>query len=179
MKHTYTKIALGLLAFTPAITFAQNKTLKDIAGSIVEYLNIGLTLIIGLAVIIFVWNVVKYFFFAEQDRVQAGMYVLYSIIGFFVILSFWGIVAVVRNSLNLDDKKPDTVMFGTGGNGGSSNSVFNGGGNTAPATGNNSNPLPSTSNNSSPFPSTSNNSAPLPATSNNSNPLPPSSNNSN
>mgnify|MGYP003408869047 FL=1 len=117
MKKNNFKIALSVLALSPVVTFAAGKTLKDIADLIVEYLNIGLALIIGLAVVTFVWNVYLYFF-TEKDKKDAAKYVMYSVIGFFVILSFWGIVAVVRNSLNLDDSKPASLNFG-----GANNSV--------------------------------------------------------
>ncbi len=92
----------------PLISFADNKDLKYIAGLIIDYLNIALYLIIGLAVVVFVWNIFRYFF-TEKDKKEAGLYVMYSIIGFFIILSFWGIVAIVRNSLKLNDSVPNTV----------------------------------------------------------------------
>lgn len=121
MKKNNLKIALLALTLSPVVTFAAGKTLKDIADLIVEYLNIGLALIIGLAVVTFVWNVYLYFF-TEKDKTDAAKYVMYSVIGFFVILSFWGIVAVVRNSLNLDDSKPASLPTTGLGN------VFNNGG---------------------------------------------------
>lgn len=99
------------MALFPLISLGAGKTLKDIASLFVEYLNIGIELIIALAVVTFVWNVYRYFF-TEQDRAQAGMYVMYSIIGFFVILSFWGMVALVKNSIKLDDARPDFKLFG-------------------------------------------------------------------
>lgn len=128
MKNMYKKSTTSLLllsALLPSVTFAEGKTLKDIADLVVEYLNIGLSLIISLAVLTFVWNVYRYFFFTEADRKEAGQYVLFSVIGFFVILSFWGMVAVVRSSLKLDDRQPNTTLMGqnmgNNGNGGSSN----------------------------------------------------------
>ena len=65
-------------------------------------------MIISLAVVTFVWNVYLYFF-TEKDREGAATYVLYSVIGFFVILSFWGLVALLRNSIVLDDQAPDVL----------------------------------------------------------------------
>ena len=40
----------------------MNKTLKDIAALVIDYLNIAIYLIIALAVVTFVWNVYRYFF---------------------------------------------------------------------------------------------------------------------
>lgn len=126
MKNKIYNVKIGLLALIttiilPVIVNAEAKTLKDIAKLITEYLNIGLMLIISLAVVVFVWNVFKYFF-TEADRKEAGMYVLYSVIGFFIIFSFWGLVAIVRNSLQLEDQAPPSFTSGILFNKGSNNS---------------------------------------------------------
>ena len=121
MKKIYIKSIIGLLAISPSLTLADGKDLKYLARLVTEYLNIGLSLIIGLAVLTFVWNIYRYFF-TEKERTEAGYYVMYSIIGFFLILSFWGLVAVVRNSLKLDDQAP-VFRFGTFNNGGTGGSV--------------------------------------------------------
>jgi len=78
----------------------QAKTLRDVVVTIIDYLQVGIYLIISLAVVTFIFNVYRYFF-TEKEKKDAGMYVLYSTIGFFVILSFWGLVAILSNSLNL------------------------------------------------------------------------------
>ena len=101
----------GLFALLPLVVGAQPKTLKTMATLVTEYLNIGLMLIISLAVVVFVWNVFKYFF-VETDHKEAGMYVMYSVIGFFIIFSFWGLVAILRNSLDLDDQAPPSFTNG-------------------------------------------------------------------
>jgi hypothetical protein len=113
-KINNTKIGFmvtGLLTLLPLVVGAEPKTLKTMATLITEYLNIGLMLIISLAVVVFVWNVFKYFF-VETDRKEAGMYVMYSVIGFFIIFSFWGLVAILRNSLDLDDQAPQSFING-------------------------------------------------------------------
>lgn len=94
----------------------MNKTLKDIAALAIDYLNIAIYLIIALAIITFIWNVYRYFF-TEKDKKEAGLYVMYSVIGFFVILSFWGLVAILRNSLKLNDRAPSFPGFSQTGGG--------------------------------------------------------------
>jgi hypothetical protein len=68
-------------------------------------------LIIGLAIVVFVWNIFIYFF-TEKDKTEAGKYLLFSVIGFFVILSFWGIVNLFINTLQLDNDRPTTIPTG-------------------------------------------------------------------
>lgn len=118
MKKIYTSIVMIAVALLPVITFAANTTsqkdLKYVVGIVIEYLNIGLMLIISLATVVFVWNVYVYFFTEAggEGKKEAGMYVLYSVSGFFVILSFWGLVALLRASLPLDDQRPNIVPIG-------------------------------------------------------------------
>jgi hypothetical protein len=95
---------LAAVLFLPTVAFAA-KDLKYIIKVITDYMSIFILLIISLAVLTFIWNVYLYFF-TEKDKKEAGMYVLYSVIGFFVILSFWGLVNILSNSLNLDTQQP-------------------------------------------------------------------------
>lgn len=139
MKTIKKSILLLILILIPLFSFAQNnidsgiytsavsetRTLKDLASLFVNYLNIGIELIIALAVITFIWNVYLYFF-TEKDRAEAGKYVAYSVIGFFVILSMWGLVALLRNTINLPNQRPSFPFGGSGTTGG------NGGGTTLP-----------------------------------------------
>ncbi|MDP3962513.1 MAG: hypothetical protein Q8Q03_01450 [bacterium] len=106
MKNLTYKIGLPVaMLILPIITFAQTRDLKYLIRIFTEYLTIAIYLIISLAVVTFVWNVYRYFF-TEKDKKEAGMYVLYSTIGFFVILSLWGLVAILSNSLDLPTQQP-------------------------------------------------------------------------
>lgn len=93
-------------------------TLKDLVATFIDYLNIAIYLIISLAVLTFIWNIYRYFF-TEKDKKEAGQYVLFSTIGFFVILSFWGLVAIVSNSLKLPTNRPSWPFSGSTGYSGS------------------------------------------------------------
>lgn len=108
-KIIHTSVLLAIVALFPIVTLAAGKDLRYIAGLIIEYLNIGLALIMGLALVTFVWNVYIYFFTQKvEEKKDAGLYVLWSVIGFFVIISFWGLVSILRNTFNLDDQAPDS-----------------------------------------------------------------------
>jgi hypothetical protein len=127
MKKQFFKLGLPVLAaLSPLSVFAAGKTLRDIIQMIIGYFSVFMVLIIGLAVLTFVWNIYKYFFRPEQDRKEAGMYVLFSTIGFFVILSFWGLVNILTNTLNLDNSAPTWWPFTSGGGGSYNSSIFNG-----------------------------------------------------
>ena len=97
-----TAISTAVFAAVPLVSFAQTKNeLSDIINIIVDYLGRILFLLMAVAVVMFVWYVIKYFILPNENRKEAGLYVMYSLIGFFVILSLWGIVAIIGNTFGL------------------------------------------------------------------------------
>jgi len=85
---------------------SSNLTLCSLIARIIGYLNQILFLLIGLSVVVFVYNIFKYFIKADADRAEAGKYVMYSVIGFFVILSMWGLVNILQNTFGLGYTSP-------------------------------------------------------------------------
>lgn len=105
---------IAVAAF-PFATIAV-KNLCELVSLTIYYFNTAIYMIIGLATVYFVWNVYRYFFTADvENKKEAGLYVMYSVIGFFVIISFWGLVNIVKNTFNLDTQVPSSLSGGTGG----------------------------------------------------------------
>jgi hypothetical protein len=124
-------VCLSLLAIVPLVAFAQTaataptvngttitcpatsgSTLCTIIQIIVAYFNVATVLLMGFAVVMFVWFVVQYYVKPNEERAKAGQYVMYSVIGFFVILSMWGLVNILSNTfggLDNSSNKPTTV----------------------------------------------------------------------
>jgi hypothetical protein len=128
--------AVGILA--PLIAFAKGPTLFDIVTLVISYLNVALVLFMGAAVVIFVYHVIKYFILPNENRSEAGSYVLYSVTGFFVILSFWGLVNILQNTFGLQNENYKPASWASFSNlfpGGSRSTgpTFNGSGVRAPA----------------------------------------------
>ncbi len=111
MKKKSIAISSLALALSPVFVFAQTYyysqcstntlTLCTIIDRIVGYLNQVLVLLIGLSVVTFVYYVFKYFVRPNENRAEAGKYVMYSLIGFFVMLSLWGLVNILQNTFGL------------------------------------------------------------------------------
>lgn len=104
------KLKNSLLVFTlllPASVLAAQVTLKSLMSLAADYLNTALELLMGFAVVMFVWYIVQYFIrSADKDRGEAGQYLLWSLIGFFIILSFWGLVNVIASTFQLNTSAP-------------------------------------------------------------------------
>lgn len=130
MKKNIVKIGIAVaLVGIPLLSFAAGKDLKTIMDIITGYMANFIKLVIAFAILTFVWNIYRYFLKADADRAEAGKYVLYSVIGFFVMLSIWGLVNIVKNTFNLDNQNPGwpfDVGSGFGGSSNNSNSGFGG-----------------------------------------------------
>ena len=72
-------------------------------------------LIMTLALVYFLWGVLG--IFNDKDREVAKTRILYGIIGLFVMSAVWGLVTLVENTLNLDNRPVNTGGSSTGGSG--------------------------------------------------------------
>lgn len=66
--------------------------------------NVFVPVLFAVAFLTFLWGVYKYFILGaseEKSREEGKQFVFWGIIGFVVILSVWGLVAVVGNTFNL------------------------------------------------------------------------------
>ena len=91
-------------------------TLNNINEVVTRATSIG-NMIVGLAIAFaVVWiiiTVVQYLVMAkdsETARKEGGMRILYGILGLFVILSIWGLVAILRNSFKTSDEAPTPAI---------------------------------------------------------------------
>ncbi len=115
MKKIITKFGIIGLTVLPFMVFAQNtaqnKDLKYLVSLALGYFNIAISFIISLGILMFIWNVYKYFIAGSdnsESKKEAGLYVMWSVIGFFVILSIWGLVNILLKTFKLDNNVPAT-----------------------------------------------------------------------
>ena len=107
-SYKYIKIS-SLSLLIPTISFAATgKTLKDVLESVAVYLDLALKVLMGLAVVYFVYSIIEYFISpgSTEKRKEARQYIMWSLIGFFVIISLWGIVNVLSSTFNLGSNAP-------------------------------------------------------------------------
>ena len=93
-------IALAASSVTASPTATTND-LAGLIGVIMFYLQQFLLLLVGVAVVMFIYYIIKYFITPDAERKEAGTYLMYSILGFFIIFSFWGLVNILQNTFNL------------------------------------------------------------------------------
>lgn len=99
---------LSSLSLTPALAFAQPLTdINSVATKATNIGNLVIALAISISVIWIIVSVVRYLIAGgEEDRKKGGMAILWGVVGLFVILSIWGLVAILRNSFRTQDQIP-------------------------------------------------------------------------
>lgn len=109
------KFAYAASAFLlPLIAGAQGKDvndIQDVGELIIELINgVAVPVVFALAFIVFIWGVFQYFVQGGQDEEKrdAGKnLMLYGLIGFFIMVSVWGLVNILVGTVDLNDKALD------------------------------------------------------------------------
>lgn len=100
-KITSSSLVLAAAAFLPAVASAQQtsgfRNLLVQAHGILDQL---IPLVIGLAVLVFLWGVLQYVVSkGADDKAMARSTMLYGILGLFVMVSVWGLVGLLSQTI--------------------------------------------------------------------------------
>ena len=116
--------AIGLF-FVPVFAFAQTTTpsseleldkITAIVNELLKFIDTTLVpLIFAIAFIVFIWGVFNYFIAgaADEEKRKSGKnFVFWGLIGFVIMISLWGIVNLLVNTLGFDaQNKPCLPTF--------------------------------------------------------------------
>ena len=112
------KLIAITLVLSPLSTFAQglgNGTVKNVSDIFTKFTTLGnafIAIVISFAVIWIIVSVVKYLVAGgEEDRRKGGMAILYGVIALFVILSIWGLVAILKNTFGTEANTAPIQQF--------------------------------------------------------------------
>ncbi len=97
------KIALFLSYLFPLIAFGQGVGLDDILNDIIDIFNIVIPMLITIALIYFLWGVAQYVMKQgdEEGQKAARAMMINGVIALFVIISVWGLVAVLNATFGI------------------------------------------------------------------------------
>ena len=97
------------------IVFAQAGTVQQLIGIVGGIIASIIPIVIALALLCFVWGLAKFILHAddENERAKGKNIMVWGIVALFVIVTVWGIIAVLQNT-----------FIGSGGTTGCAVSVF-------------------------------------------------------
>ena len=107
------KIALiGISFAVPFLAFAQTSvTSVQTAGSfIINIINtVAVPVLFAIAFLVFLWGIIEFFILSrgdEEKQQQGRGLMLYGIIGFFLMVSVWGLVNILVGTFSLSSSAP-------------------------------------------------------------------------
>jgi hypothetical protein len=107
------KIVAGMSTFLPFMAFAQGVNtnyLQSLIGGGKGLLDQLVVFLIALAVVWFIWNVISYTMSTDEDKKKAAKgQMINGVIAIAVIVSVWGLVAVLQGIFGVNTQGAGNV----------------------------------------------------------------------
>lgn len=106
------KLALiGVSFVLPAFAFAQTvDSAQSLASFVINFINnVAVPLVFALAFVVFIWGVFEFFILGasnDEKKKKGKSLMMYGLIGFFLMVSVWGLVHILTGTLNLNNAQP-------------------------------------------------------------------------
>ncbi len=95
----------------PATSFAA-ATFDTVIDDLQAILNRIVPFLIAVMVVLFVWGVVQYSTAADEEKQEkARKFIINALIGLFIVVSFWGLIKLLDNTLGLDSNDTIGIEF--------------------------------------------------------------------
>ena len=89
----------------PLLAFAQVNSVYDAGNLVINLINnVAVPLVFAMAFIVFIWGIFLYFIQGghdEEKRQSGKSLMLWGLIGFFVMVSVWGLVHILLGTFNV------------------------------------------------------------------------------
>lgn len=131
MKSCKTLSAVLILVAAPLSAYAASpRDLRELIGSVMDIINLTVPVIFGLAVLAFLYGILKYIFARDIKKIdEARNLIVFGVIGLAVMLSVWGLARFVKNTFF---ENAPTSFSVDGLYGGSNQGGYNTGGSSNP-----------------------------------------------
>ncbi|MEX2369193.1 MAG: hypothetical protein WD552_02245 [Candidatus Paceibacterota bacterium] len=100
-RNLYNLSASAAALLAPVLVLAQGKDFKAVVGDVTDFIMTLVPILTSLALLLFFWGLVEYVTKAGSGaEVEASKQrMTWGVVGVFVIVAIWGIVAFVGNSI--------------------------------------------------------------------------------
>ena len=112
------KISLPFISITvgaivaPSLAFASLSTIDDVLDYLITAATPLLSILIGIAVVVFFWGIVKTIAHGgdETAREEGKQLMIWGMLGFVVMVSFWAIIGFLQESFIASAGGPPTPI---------------------------------------------------------------------
>lgn len=98
---------IGSAFMLPLFAAAQVDSLQELGSFIIDLINnVAVPLVFAIAFIVFIWGIFQYFIQGghdEEAKDKGKSLMLWGLIGFFIMVSVWGLVNILTGTLVTDD----------------------------------------------------------------------------
>ncbi len=111
----YIIISATAVLLIPFLTLAAQSmnNISDVGNFIINIINgIFVPVLIAVAFIVFIYGIATAFIFnaGDEEKRKEGKNIMgYGLIGFFIMLSVWGLIFILTNSVGLNNSGPSTL----------------------------------------------------------------------
>ena len=115
MKKALAITSGAIVAFAvPLISFAQVRNLSDAGSFIINIINnVLVPVLFAIAFIVFLWGAFQTFIMGSNDeevKTNGKNLMLWGLIGFFVMVSIWGLVNILTGSVTFGNNATPTTV---------------------------------------------------------------------
>lgn len=97
-------LPLAIALLTPAVSFAALNNVSDVGSLVINTINnIFVPVLFAVAFIVFLWGAFQTFIWGANDedaKTKGKNLMMYGLIGFFVMVSIWGLVNILTGTVS-------------------------------------------------------------------------------
>lgn len=101
-KYHITNITVvGVAMLVPSIVLAAPKTFQELIGLVIDFANLLVPVLMGIAVLLYFWNISKTLFGIEgssDNREKMREAIVWGLGILFVMVSVWGILNILKQT---------------------------------------------------------------------------------
>ncbi len=103
-------VLLGLTLCSPLMALAGGD-IESVIQQLMRWLGYVAPALIAVMVIMFIWTVIQYSLTTDEEKKKKSRKgIISALIGVFVIVSFWGIIAMVQRSFGIDNQEGNSLI---------------------------------------------------------------------